>query len=188
MDLLVTMDYEEELDTEVEKLIMASNEVFTEAQLSLQIHRQFQKEKLAVAKPKKELRLGFQSPELRIEFEGVVRQVPGREEEARKVFSFLAVSENGNSTPLCLHGNTGCGKTSLIKKVMDFFQGHFASVKGAYINCMTMWSVTHVYSAILSTLFSINNEKRKSAAQVLFQQLQESHGRKNEPTKIVILD
>jgi len=31
------------------------------------------------------------------------------------------MAENGTTTPICLHGNTGCGKTSLIAKIAQFF-------------------------------------------------------------------
>jgi Cdc6-like AAA superfamily ATPase len=70
---------------------------------------------------------------------------------------------------------------------MDFFQQRFSTVKVAYINCMSMWSTTHVYAAILSTLFSVN-EKKKSAAKSLSNYLQNNHSKHNEYTKIVILD
>ena len=52
---------------------------------------------------------------------------------------------------------------------------------------MSMWSTTHVYAAILSTLFSVN-EKKKSAAKSLSNYLQNNHSKHNEYTKIVILD
>jgi hypothetical protein len=115
-----------------------------------------------------------------------VSEVPGRQEEAMQIFDFLALSENGTTTPLCLHGNTGCGKTSLITKVMAFFQENFRTVKVAYINCMSMWSATHVYTGILSTLFGVT-EKKRTAGQALAQQLEGKRG-KGEPTKMIILD
>lgn len=69
---------------------------------------------------------------------------------------------------------------------MDFFQEKFKTLRVAYINCMSMWSTTHVYAAILSNLFSIN-EKKKSAAKSLSNYLQNNNER-DQDTKIIILD
>ena len=83
-----------------------------------------QKYQESLPKPKKarkELRMGFQSPELQERFLHVAKEVPGRQNEAMRIFNYLAISENGNSTPLGIFGNTGCGKTSLITKVSNFF-------------------------------------------------------------------
>ncbi len=89
--------------------------------------------------------------------------MPGRELEAQRIFDFVAMSENGTTTPLCLHGNTGCGKTSLITKVMNFFKSNSRTVSVAYLNCMSMWSPTQVYNGILNQLYGAK-EKNPSQA------------------------
>jgi len=52
----------------------------------------------------------------------------------------MSESENGASSPLCIYGNTGCGKTSLIMKVLDFFKEKFSKVNVVYLNCMHHWT------------------------------------------------
>lgn len=94
------------------------------------------------------------------------------------------MSENGTTTPLCLHGNTGCGKTSLITKVMDFFSSNSKTVSVAYLNCMSMWSANHVYYGILSRLYGV---KEKNPSQALHDRLKSGIGN-SELTKIIILD
>jgi len=59
------------------------------------------------------------------------------------------MSENGASSPICLHGNTGCGKTSLVTGILDFFAKNIETVSVAYMNCMSMWSSQHVFGGIL---------------------------------------
>jgi Cdc6-like AAA superfamily ATPase len=74
---------------------------------------------------------------------------------------------------------------------MDFFQVNSKTVQVAYLNCMSMWSATHVYKGILSKLFEKKQferkEKKGQQAMTLNKLLAEGiEG--NEPTKIIILD
>jgi Cdc6-like AAA superfamily ATPase len=65
------------------------------------------------------------------------------------------MSENGSTATLCLYGNTGCGKTSLIVKVLDFFGSNFHTVRKVYLNCMNMLNTGQIYGTILSGLFGL---------------------------------
>ena len=147
----------------MEKIITSSDKMYTQEEIEYKITKNKEKEQKTVPKEKRELRIGFQSNELKRRFEEVVREVPGRRVEAYRIFDFVAMSENGTTTPLCLHGNTGCGKTSLITKIMNFFKNNSRTVSVAYFNCMSMWSPTQVYTGILSQLYGVK-EKNPSQA------------------------
>ncbi len=64
-------------------------------------------------------------------------------------------------------------------------------MKVAYLNCMSMWSTTHVYKGILTKLFEKKQfdrrEKKGQHADTLNKLLAEGKGN-SEPTKIIILD
>ncbi len=100
---------------------------------------------------------------MRKKFQSVIENIPGRKEEAEEIFDFISMAENGSSSPLCLHGNTGCGKTSMILKILEFFKSNSKTLSVAYLNCMSMWSTNHVYSGILSKLFGYKNKKSERA-------------------------
>ena len=95
------------------------------------------------------------SSDLKRQFENeVLHEVPGREEEAQEIFKFICDGENGTSAPLILGGNTGCGKTSLMRALMAFMM-RVESVSVAYVNCMdiSMDKPNRVYCSLIEQLF-----------------------------------
>ena len=54
----------------------------------------------------------------------------------------------------------------------------------AYVNCMSMWSVTHVYAAVLQSLFGVG-VRRGTALRRLEEELRTGKG---GDTKVIILD
>jgi hypothetical protein len=42
-------------------------------------------------------------------------KIPGREYEIHEIAKFIENLRLGDKVPICLHGSTGCGKTSIVK-------------------------------------------------------------------------
>ena len=85
--------------------------------------------------------------------------MPGRTFELQKICQFLESVKVGDKSPLCLHGNTGCGKTSLILQILKHLSEEYPEFECAYLNCMSVWSVKHIYSFMLERFFERRSNK-----------------------------
>jgi hypothetical protein len=86
LQLDIDCDY---LDPDIERLVLASSLPLTDDDVKkLRTH----KKEPPRPRPKRELRLGFKSHELRERFAQVLDNVPGRVAEANQIFEFIANS------------------------------------------------------------------------------------------------
>lgn len=49
-------------------------------------------------------------------------RVPGRHKEIQLIEKYVSSVMKGEKSPLCLHGSTGCGKTSIVTELMKYLR------------------------------------------------------------------
>lgn len=96
-------------------------------------------------------------------------RVPGRNREIEHVAKFIENLRFGDRSPLCLHGSTGCGKTSIIGGLLNFLQSHYKNFKVLYINCLSYLNIKKIYSEILDYFFNRKDRKPEQLLSTLFQ-------------------
>lgn len=95
-------------------------------------------------------------------------KVPGRQKQNKLLSMYIDNVSKGEKAPLCLHGSTGCGKTSIMNQMIAYLEKQNPEYQIVYLNCLNFTTIRQIYSALLWEVFQKKDKKPEQILSYLF--------------------